>query len=60
MSTERGDAYEAEDSTVEAGARPEADERRGRRRRRLREIFPRSRGGLAGSPPGAGGRLLKL
>lgn len=35
---------------------------RGRRRRlgRLREALPHARAGLAGSPPGAGGRLLRL
>lgn len=32
----------------------------GTRRRRLRDLLAHPRGGLGGSPPGAGGRLLRL
>ncbi len=32
----------------------------GTRRRRLRDVLAHPRGGLGGSPPGAGGRLLRL
>ena len=49
-------------STREGDAEGDAGKRRGRslRSRLPRLRVPRSQGALAGSPPGAGGRLLQL